>query len=711
MKKLTLSLLIVIITLLSLYKNVSAQGVAVNTDGCDADPSAILDIKSSEKGVLIPRMDIVDLTTASPVTSPATGLLVFNTNTTTGTGYYYWDGSDWIQLKTNDDERPPKWNGVSSTSSDIGRTGSVGIGIDVPTAQLHTTGTVRFSNYTNGFLTVDNSGNLGLGTGSDLFNAGDGLSWSSNTLNSVWKENGSNIYYNNGYVGIGTTTPYAALDVTSSAGLKVSHSMTKFIQLIAEETNQKIVTCSDFRFTSGGNIQYATSGDEGNPKMVITTGGNVGISRTDPAQKLDVLGRIRASDPVNSTSKWIDIYASTNQFIESTNELYIGTKNASSIYLQPGRIGSSDAHVHIRNNAGTNWASFDGDNQRLGIGTDAPDYRLHVYHNNFADNHLNYTYMRQTSSGDNVNALYAYRTRDAQYDGSGYGHIKTNTAIKGLVVEGDEYTFAVHGANYNDETRCGGSLGSNSDGTYWGSHGYKTSGSNTYGAYWTSSDEGTGFNRNGSYYSGIGAGGVGDLLGFWSKGKVMGQVVSGELFSTYNIGNTYTKGTQVEIICKENERLPAYSVTSPEMKVYDNGFAQLTGNEVFVPFNKSFSDMIKNERPVVTITPIGSPAIVFIKSITNEGFTVVSEEEISAEFSWIAVGTRIDNDVTARFPEDLKSINFDENMNEFMFNENNKERNAKAMWWNGQNIQFGVLPEKLNKTYDKPKRESFIKTK
>jgi len=698
---------LIIISLTAIYTNTFAQGVAINTDGSDADPCALLDVKSNEKGILVPRVNIEDLSTAAPVSSPVNGLLVYNTNTATNEGYFYWNGSAWIQLKTDGDERPPKWSGTSSTSSNIGRTGNIGIGTTSPTAQLHTTSTVRFSNYTDGFLKVDNSGNLGIGTGSELFNAGDGLSWSSNTLNSVWKENGTNIYYNNGYVGIGTSTPYAALDVTSSAGLKVSHSLAQFIQLIAEETNQKIVTCSDFRFTSGGNIQYATSGDEGNPKMVITTGGNVGVSRTDPAQKLDVLGRMRASDPTSSTSKWIDIYSDTDQFIETTNELYLGTKNTSNIYLQPGRIGSSDAHVHIRNNAGTNWASFDGVDQRLGIGTDDPDYRLHVYHNDFSDNYLNYTYMRQTSSGENVNALYAYRTRDAQYDGSGYGHEKTNTAIKGQVVEGDKYTFAVHGSNYNDETRCGGTLGSNSNGTYWGSLGYKNSSSNTYGAYYTSSTEGTGFNNYGGSYAGIGAGGYGDLLGLWSRGRVMGQIVSGELFSSYNMGNTYTTGTQVEIICKENERLPAYSVTSREMKVYDNGFAKLIGNEVFVPFEKSFSDMIKNERPVVTVTPIGSATIVFIKSISNEGFTIASEANCNLEFSWIAVGTRIDNETIATFPDDLKDINFDKNMKEFMFNENNKERNAKAIWWNGKNLQFGVLPAKFINIETKPKETSF----
>ncbi len=64
-------------------------------------PSAgsMLDITSADKGVLLPRVDIVDLATVAPIIGGATvGLLVYNTNTTTGVGYYYWDGSSWTAL-------------------------------------------------------------------------------------------------------------------------------------------------------------------------------------------------------------------------------------------------------------------------------------------------------------------------------------------------------------------------------------------------------------------------------------------------------------------------------------------------------------------------------------------------------------------------------------------------------------------------------------
>lgn len=80
--------------------------VAVNTDGSQPDPSAMLDIKSATKGFLPPRVILTSLTSASPVTNPAIGLLVFN-KVTSGTspndihaGYYFWNGEKWVPAST-----------------------------------------------------------------------------------------------------------------------------------------------------------------------------------------------------------------------------------------------------------------------------------------------------------------------------------------------------------------------------------------------------------------------------------------------------------------------------------------------------------------------------------------------------------------------------------------------------------------------------------
>ncbi|MCX7650087.1 MAG: hypothetical protein N2050_05985, partial [Flavobacteriales bacterium] len=79
-----------------------AQGVGVNTDGSAPDASALLDVKSSDKGLLVPRVSLTDVTSASPITAPASGLLVYNTNASvtggSGVGFYVWLGSAWTRL-------------------------------------------------------------------------------------------------------------------------------------------------------------------------------------------------------------------------------------------------------------------------------------------------------------------------------------------------------------------------------------------------------------------------------------------------------------------------------------------------------------------------------------------------------------------------------------------------------------------------------------
>lgn len=68
------------------------------------DASAKLDVSATNKGFLPPRIALTATNAASPVTSPATGLIVYNT-AATGTapnnvvpGYYFWNGSAWVNF-------------------------------------------------------------------------------------------------------------------------------------------------------------------------------------------------------------------------------------------------------------------------------------------------------------------------------------------------------------------------------------------------------------------------------------------------------------------------------------------------------------------------------------------------------------------------------------------------------------------------------------
>jgi len=67
-----------------------AQGVAVNSTGAAANASAMLDVSSTSKGALVPRMT---LALRNSIPSPATGLLIYQTDGTPG--FYYYNGTAW----------------------------------------------------------------------------------------------------------------------------------------------------------------------------------------------------------------------------------------------------------------------------------------------------------------------------------------------------------------------------------------------------------------------------------------------------------------------------------------------------------------------------------------------------------------------------------------------------------------------------------------
>ncbi|NBR14126.1 MAG: tail fiber domain-containing protein [Flavobacteriales bacterium] len=79
------------------------QSVSISdVNGATPNASSVLDISSTSKGLLIPRVSLTSTTVTSPVTSPLTSLLVYNTQTINDVtpGYYYWNGTSWQRFDT-----------------------------------------------------------------------------------------------------------------------------------------------------------------------------------------------------------------------------------------------------------------------------------------------------------------------------------------------------------------------------------------------------------------------------------------------------------------------------------------------------------------------------------------------------------------------------------------------------------------------------------
>lgn len=84
------------ILLLLVWQNVLSQSVTIDPSSSN---SKILDVKSSNKGLMPPKMTT---TQRKAIANPEIGLLVFDTNKG---GLYMYDGQNWLRLKTSDPDK------------------------------------------------------------------------------------------------------------------------------------------------------------------------------------------------------------------------------------------------------------------------------------------------------------------------------------------------------------------------------------------------------------------------------------------------------------------------------------------------------------------------------------------------------------------------------------------------------------------------------
>ncbi len=141
-------------------------------------PSAALEIQSPNKGLLIPRVELLSVSDINTVPNPVKGLLVFNDNDNisggTGAGFYYWDGLVWKQALG-----PQGPQGAAGNNGANGVNGSNGQdGISVTSATVNSNGDL--------ILTLSNSMTVNAG-----YVVGPAGPVGCNTVNSVLKSDGN----------------------------------------------------------------------------------------------------------------------------------------------------------------------------------------------------------------------------------------------------------------------------------------------------------------------------------------------------------------------------------------------------------------------------------------------------------------------------------------------------------------------------------------
>lgn len=149
------------------------------------DPNAVLDLTSTNKGFLMPRLALTSTTNPAPLNAFVQGMVVYNTATTGNVepGAYFSNGTSWVSIAQASKE--PWFNAATNEAAttntqNIYHLGQVGIGTTSPDCELDVTGTGAIKvpvGTTAQQPAVAAAGMIRFNTTTDRFEAYNGTSW------------------------------------------------------------------------------------------------------------------------------------------------------------------------------------------------------------------------------------------------------------------------------------------------------------------------------------------------------------------------------------------------------------------------------------------------------------------------------------------------------------------------------------------------------
>ena len=284
------------ILLVLLFNNhLNAQSVGINEDGSTPNPSDLIDVKSTSKGMLIPRMTSAERT---GIANPAEGLLVFDNETLS---FWYYKAAGWTELITGGGGSGTSYWDTDGTHIYNNNGGNVGIGTNAPTSKL----TILTGYNTNGWTHIGESAGL------DPIIVGEGVGGVSAAIGTS-----SNHAFRLTAGGAGRLSVYPAGEVV--VGSNATGAFGKF----TVETLNNSYGIS--HLGEGGNILATRMGGtsagigtfsntnmrifaNGVSAMFIASGtSNVGIGIDFPTYKLEVNGNVRSKEVIVESVNWPD---------------------------------------------------------------------------------------------------------------------------------------------------------------------------------------------------------------------------------------------------------------------------------------------------------------------------------------------------------------------------------------------------------------------
>jgi hypothetical protein len=365
-----------------------SQNIGVNGSGNNPDPSAMLHVEAADKGLIIPRVQLNDTADAAPIgVAPAEGLMIYNETGTAQKGYYYWDAGkgQWLQVGTGAEDEDWTRDPVEGQMYPTNLGDSIGIGVQEPNAELDIRGrdvdlgsnraAVKITDQSDGdtlYMDGDEiSGGLGGGTGQE-----EALYLQLGTSEDLVMADGPAL------VGIGGAANYPNYKFDMTGGDARFKGSSENFLLFTDHSGDRVGVGTD---APGEDLHIADPDGDGHDAIRFGAGTPEAVIEGEDRYLDYRSGRYydahdffcRGYHPVRI--EW-DRLTIRNQLADNNNNTgnvgYILTSTGGGVEWQDslGIDGDWERDASNSDLYPTNM----GDS--VGIGTNAPDTKFHVYH-------------------------------------------------------------------------------------------------------------------------------------------------------------------------------------------------------------------------------------------------------------------------------------------------------------------------------------------